>query len=235
MDLFSEKNSGFHVDGLKDELVNCLIQLDAAALDRALLSLQHMAAASFPALSEMKAAFITLWVEALRELETRLSCNISDSVNMLNPISDFIACAHMNALYDACRTHFVRILQAVEGMLAEKRNFVALRAQHYIENHYTEPLTLQSISDALKISPYYLCHVFKCYLDTGVMEYTNHCRIEAAKNLLRSESSTIKDVAAAVGFVDSNYFCRAFKRNVGLTPSAYKRMNAIEAFADDSP
>lgn len=225
-DLISENNNIFNMDRLKNELVNCLVQLDAAALDRTLLSLRQATTHSFSGLSETKAALVMLWVETLHEMELRLSYDISDSTKMLNPISEFIACTQLNALYEACSIHYLSLLQAVEGLLIEKKDYVALRAQRYIEKHYTEPLTLQSISGALKISPYYLCHVFKCSLNTGVIEYTNYCRIEAAKSMLRSENSSIKDVAAAVGFVDSNYFCRVFKRNVGITPSAYKRLRA---------
>ncbi len=49
--------------------------------------------------------------------------------------------------------------------------------------------------------------------DHGFNEYLNHIRLEQARMLLKGHDMKIKDVAHACGFVDSNYFCRLFRKN----------------------
>ena len=57
----------------------------------------------------------------------------------------------------------------------------------------------------------------------GFNEYLNHIRLEQARMLLKGHDMKIKDVAHACGFVDSNYFCRVFKRYTERSPSEYRR------------
>ena len=168
---------------------------------------------------------ITIWVETMQEIKARLSLqNQAFSELLLNPVADFIAASSLAALHSCYQKYFDTALNRLRQITSENKNYTVLRAQRYIKAHYPEALTLQSISDALQISPYYLCHIFKCSANTGVMEYLNTCRIEAAKKLLQAENMSVKDVAFRVGFSDPNYFCRVFKRTTSLTPSAFKNL-----------
>lgn len=57
----------------------------------------------------------------------------------------------------------------------------------------------------------------------GFNEYLNHTRLEHAKTLLKGYDLKVKEVAHACGFVDSNYFCRLFRKNTERSPSEYRR------------
>ncbi len=224
-EIFPEKETPFQIHEITDGLTCALMDTKEDELLRQLSRLQETAAKSFRDFSEAKAAYIALWVEIMQEIKARFSLQSQTFSELLvNPITDFIDTNNLSALHDHCKNHLFHALEKIRRLTEEKKNYAALRAQSYIEIHYAESLTLQSIADALHISPYYLCHIFKCSLDTSVMDYLNTCRIRAAREMLRAESMSVKDIALAVGFSDPNYFCRVFKRVTGVTPSVYKRM-----------
>lgn len=99
--------------------------------------------------------------------------------------------------------------------------FEAIR--DYIDERYASPLTRESVAQAFYISPNYLSHLFQKTGAIGFNEYLNHTRLEHAKTLLKGYELKIKDVAHTCGFVDSNYFCRLFRKNTERSPSEYRR------------
>ena len=99
--------------------------------------------------------------------------------------------------------------------------FDAIRS--YIDERYASPLTRESVAQAFYISPNYLSHLFQKTGAIGFNEYLNHTRLEHAKTLLKGYELKIKDVAHTCGFIDSNYFCRLFRKNTERSPSEYRR------------
>lgn len=99
--------------------------------------------------------------------------------------------------------------------------FEAIR--DYIDEHYASPLTRESVAQAFYISPNYLSHLFQKTGAIGFNEYLNHTRLEHAKTLLKGYDLKVKEVAHTCGFVDSNYFCRLFRKNTERSPSEYRR------------
>ncbi|ENO2842237.1 helix-turn-helix transcriptional regulator [Salmonella enterica] len=99
--------------------------------------------------------------------------------------------------------------------------FEAIR--EYIDERYAAPLTRESVAQAFYISPNYLSHLFQKTGAIGFNEYLNHTRLEHAKTLLKGYDLKVKEVAHRCGFVDSNYFCRLFRKNTERSPSEYRR------------
>lgn len=99
--------------------------------------------------------------------------------------------------------------------------FEAIRG--YIDERYASPLTRESVAQAFYISPNYLSHLFQKTGAVGFNEYLNHTRLEHAKALLKGYDLKVKEVAHTCGFVDSNYFCRLFRKNTERSPSEYRR------------
>lgn len=119
------------------------------------------------------------------------------------------------------------------GMLAvedeDERNYDNVRIQAvaeavrtYIQENYANDISLQDAAGAMGYSEPYFCKVFKQCFDMNFTSYLTSVRVEAAKELLMDVSVNIKDVCREVGFHDSNYFARVFKRTVGMTPSEYR-------------
>ncbi|KAA8997284.1 helix-turn-helix transcriptional regulator [Affinibrenneria salicis] len=104
----------------------------------------------------------------------------------------------------------------------------------YLEDHYREPLTRESVAQAFYISPNYLSHLFQKSGGIGFNEYLNHVRLEQARHLLKRYDMKVKEVAHACGFVDSNYFCRIFRKNTDRSPSEYRRQYRSELTGGDN-
>ena len=85
-------------------------------------------------------------------------------------------------------------------------------------------LTIEDICKQLNYNKSYVFKHFKA--DTGypVMTYFTYLKIERAKRLLRAENASITQIAEALAFDTPNYFSKTFKKETGMTPSAYRKM-----------
>lgn len=92
---------------------------------------------------------------------------------------------------------------------------------NYINENYSQKITLDLLQDLFFINKYYLSHFFKKSTGFSVLEYTTYKRIMMAKELL-DKKLPITDVAATVGFSDYSNFYKAFKKIVGMSPQKYK-------------
>ena len=93
----------------------------------------------------------------------------------------------------------------------------------YIETHYAERITLESLAKLADMSPKYFCLYFYNFTQHTPIEYLNNYRIESACEQIRSSKKKITDIAYDCGFNDVSYFTKSFKRYTGLTPNAYRK------------
>ena len=93
----------------------------------------------------------------------------------------------------------------------------------YINNNYSENITLADISARYYISPCYFSRTFKSLCGLSFTEYLNNVRIKAAEELLAGTDMSVTDISAAVGFSGSTHFDRVFKKITGVSPTAYRR------------
>ncbi|RXZ78620.1 AraC family transcriptional regulator [Paenibacillaceae bacterium] len=91
----------------------------------------------------------------------------------------------------------------------------------YISGYYMHPLTLDELAGLHAMSPKRFSYFFHKYTGYRPIDYVIHYRMERAKELLRTGSFPIRDVAASVGYANPLYFSRAFKQRFGVSPSAY--------------
>ena len=103
-----------------------------------------------------------------------------------------------------------------------KMNAVAEDIRDFIAQHYREDISLQDVAGSMNYSDAYFCKIFKQCFDKSFLVYLTEYRVEKAKQLLADMSINIKDVSAEVGYRDSNYFARVFKRSEGITPTEYR-------------
>ncbi len=95
----------------------------------------------------------------------------------------------------------------------------------YIYRHYADDrLSLQQISQHMYLTPSYMCVIFKDETNTTINQYIAAVRIEKAKDMLQDSRVKVKDVAAMVGYCDSNYFAKIFKKHTGLTPIEFREL-----------
>ena len=99
---------------------------------------------------------------------------------------------------------------------------VADKIRDYIDLHYQEDVSLQDLAGMMEYSDAYFCKIFKQCFDKSFIMYLSEFRVEKAKELLEDTMVNIKDVSSRVGYRDSNYFAKVFKRMTGSTPSEYR-------------
>ena len=100
---------------------------------------------------------------------------------------------------------------------------VMAQVRRYLEDNYMFDLSLDSVSEILHISPAYLSAQFKKYQKMNFLDCLTELRINAAKKLLADPLRSTAEVASMVGYDDSSYFARAFKKRTGMTPTQYRR------------
>ena len=93
----------------------------------------------------------------------------------------------------------------------------------YIQQHYSENLSLSDISGVFHLSPKYFSRYFRKNLDRSFVEYLNGFRMERAADFLLNTDLPVGEIAMTVGFDNFSYFIRRFKNVHGCTPSRYRK------------
>lgn len=119
--------------------------------------------------------------------------------------------------------------------------FVSSRSQYtkpirevkdYIDRHYEQALTIETLSDICYLSPSYLSKAFRSQVGMSPRQYLTKKRLQEARRLICSTQIPIQDVAMMTGFSDVNCFIQQFKSGYGDTPKQYRRSNNEEKLID---
>lgn len=107
--------------------------------------------------------------------------------------------------------------------LNEKNEYIQQIAT-YVQNHFNEKIQLEGISKEVNISKSYLVHLFKEQTGYTIMEYLMQYRLTQALHLMKMyPNATIKDLCNQCGFESEAHFSRFFKKNLGESPSTYRK------------
>lgn len=124
---------------------------------------------------------------------------------------------------DGIRNWFSVLLQAtIENRLT--RPVYSRKVQQafdYINNHFAEEMTADTIAEQLLISSDHLRHLFKEETGQTVLDTLTAIRIHNAKLLLDEGNYKIYEIAARVGYRSSQYFSQVFRKITGLNPNEY--------------
>lgn len=94
----------------------------------------------------------------------------------------------------------------------------------FIQEHFADPITLNDIADSILVSKSECCRCFKRVLDISPFEYLMKYRIMESTRLMQaSPQNSISEIAGAVGFNNTSYYNKVFRRFMGCTPSEYRR------------
>ena len=125
-------------------------------------------------------------------------------------ICDLFSYLHKNHIYDTMdksqRTKQLKKINRINSII------------QYINEHYSEQLSPNTLSTILNLDENYFCHFFKNETGLPFVDYLNRLRIEKSKELLSKTNLSISQIANTVGFNDSNYYSRIFKKYTGIPP-----------------
>lgn len=93
----------------------------------------------------------------------------------------------------------------------------------YVLKHYMEDLSVAQIADCYHLNATYLSTIFRERNQITLSGYLEGVRMEKAKYFLKETNSNVTETAFAVGYSDSNYFTKVFKKYTGMTPSQWRK------------
>lgn len=93
----------------------------------------------------------------------------------------------------------------------------------YLKTNYSRPLNLDEVAKKVFLSPSYFSTIFKSHTGTSITDYVQRLRISKACYLLTQMDATVDEAMGAVGYSDSKFFYKVFKRHTGVTPGTYKK------------
>ena len=99
---------------------------------------------------------------------------------------------------------------------------------NYVNEHFFNDISIQSIAQKFTINPNYLSQLFKKEKGVTFTEYLTNMRVTYASSLLKTSDLSVNEIAEKSGFKDYFYFTRVFKKITSMTPTAYRTINSVE-------
>ena len=92
----------------------------------------------------------------------------------------------------------------------------------YIHENYMFDISMQDMARMMNYSEAYFCKLFKQCFHKNFTTYLTEFRVAEAKKMLEEPTVNVKEIGKAVGYADSNYFAKVFKRITGQSPTEYR-------------
>ncbi|GKX29297.1 transcriptional regulator [Vallitalea longa] len=94
----------------------------------------------------------------------------------------------------------------------------------FINNNYTESISLEEIAEQVYLNPTYFLRLFKKNFNITPRQYILKLRLDEACSLLKGTELSIKEISDKLGFCNQFYFTKSFKKKLSVTPSEYRKL-----------
>jgi len=125
-------------------------------------------------------------------------------------------------LLELCSLVLNHALQAGSAERGDWRSKVIDEVMEHIRDHYPESPSLAELSDHVRLSPNYLCSLFRKHTGRTIFTFLNSVRMKKAEELLLGSALSIKEIAKQTGFRSAHYFSRTFRHIHGMSPSVFR-------------
>ena len=139
-------------------------------------------------------------------------------------LGEIISAKDEEALFQIGKSYVSNTTQQIASSRQNKANSIIEKADLYLLEHYNEDISLDEIARHVNLSSYYFSRFYKNSTGTSFSDKMVMLRMEKAKELLKREDLSVKDVSYLVGYIDPNYFSKIFKKITGNNASEYKKM-----------
>jgi AraC-like DNA-binding protein/ligand-binding sensor protein len=145
---------------------------------------------------------------------------------------------HSRTLAPQQYTAIVKLLEIFAGHISTLANEIVVqeeeaespmirRARAYILANQADPIDLDKVAQAMHVSTFYFCKMFKKATGLTFTDYLSRVRVEKAKALLLNPHLRISEIAYDVGFQSLTHFNRMFRKIVGESPTAYRESKSV--------
>lgn len=97
------------------------------------------------------------------------------------------------------------------------------KIKEYLDTHYSEHITLDSLTNLTHMNKYYMAHSFTKYTGLSPIQYLNEVRLKTACGLLEKTDLSISDISSTIGFSSPSYFTQSFHKKYQITPIKYRK------------
>ncbi len=122
-------------------------------------------------------------------------------------------------------TSIIDMIKTSQASALDKENELIKKIVSYISEHLTENISIEAIAEALHISYFYMCHIFKNKYGISVNTFRTQKRLEIAMRKLIYSDEKIVDIAILCGFDNVSYFTEIFTKTVGVSPTLFRTKN----------
>lgn len=123
------------------------------------------------------------------------------------------------------RTQSVTIQEALPNKVSLK----CAQIKRYIDTHFKEHITIDTLANVTFLSKSYLIHIFTKEYGEPPMSYLVRRRVEESRYLLAQTNYSILEISMMLGFSSANYFGQSFRRLESISPREYRRRSKAEA------
>ena len=141
---------------------------------------------------------------------------------MLASSSDYIRDMRINERLGSLLTLLMEESWHPESRKESRKRMELVEIKKYLDDHYTEKITLDGLAEKFFINKCYLTRIFKEAYGTTINTYIKSLRITKAKQCLRFTEMSIEEIGVTVGMEDVNYFSRLFRKVEGISPTEYR-------------
>jgi AraC family transcriptional regulator len=96
------------------------------------------------------------------------------------------------------------------------------QAKEFLDDSFSQTVTLSAIAESVGVHPVYLAHSFRKHYQCSIGEYLRRRRVEFACHKISTSKDSLINIALAAGFSNQSHFSRIFKRVTGMSPSQYR-------------
>ena len=131
-----------------------------------------------------------------------------------------------SSFYDIHQNDFIATFKIISGQNAQPiyQSFVE-KVRHLIVEHLNTNMTQEDIARQLNMNITSFRKLFKDMAGERFIDFSVHVKLEEAKRMLVETDYKIADIAARIGYKSEDYFYTTFKKNIGMTPAEYRRIN----------
>ena len=129
-----------------------------------------------------------------------------------------------NLTIDSLLLQAFETMQGVENISSSTKPKWVKKIDELLHDDFDQTLSLTELSNQLNLHSAHLSRDFPRYFLCNFSEYIRMIKVEKAVSMLRNRKFTLTDIALSCGFADQSHFIRCFKKFVGITPKAYRKI-----------
>lgn len=146
------------------------------------------------------------------------------SINKDKILSELVDLKDFSDLKDSISMVLKNFINYISSYKRSKNIDLLEKVKNYIETNYMNDISLDNLAQYVSMSSFYLSRIFSKAYDTNIKEYIIKIRMERAKGMLIEGNKSVKQIAFEVGYLDQNYFSKAFKKYTNISPKEYSNL-----------